>query len=217
MSRVHCLAVNPPLPEDLNAQGAALRRLAVRLVDDPEAADDVVQEAWVRALERPPREPGAVRGWMRRVVRGLSVDTLRSRARRRRVERPLGDLQPTDRDTVEGGLDLQIGVLEAVRALPEPYRTTVWRRYFDDAPPRAIAARDGLPVKTVKTRLHRGLAMLRERLDADHGGRRAAWLLPLAGFARPESLGCASRPRHSYEARPTAGWSGRWQPDATFG
>src|SRR5690606_25812636 len=72
-------------------------------------------------------------------------------------------------------------VIHAVRELPEAQRDAVLLRYFDDLPPRAIAERLGVPVATVKTRLKRGLAALRERLDAEHGDRRTwvAALLPI--------------------------------------
>jgi hypothetical protein len=55
-------------------------------------------------------------------------------------------------------------------------------RYFDGLLPAQIAAQLGVPLKTVKTRLHRALEMLRARLDAGHGGGRRGWsglLLPL--------------------------------------
>jgi len=48
-------------------------------------------------------------------------------------------------------------------------------RFFDELPPRAIAQRLSVPRDVVRQRLHRGLAMLRSRLDQDFGDRRA-WL-----------------------------------------
>jgi hypothetical protein len=79
-------------------------------------------------------------------------------------------------------------VVEALRALEEPYRSTLLLRYFEDLPPRAIARREGVPVETVRTRIKRGLECLRARLDREYGGDRGAWgaaLLPLARFPRP--------------------------------
>jgi hypothetical protein len=86
-------------------------------------------------------------------------------------------------------LELQSLLLEAVRGLEEPYRTAVVRRYFDGLPPRAIAAREGLPVKTVNTHLERGLQKLRGRLDARFGGDRRAWLEALMPLAVSPRLG----------------------------
>ncbi len=178
-------------PEELERQGVALRGLARSLLADAHAADDVVQEAFVRALERPPRNPASAGAWLRRVVRGLAIDGRRARSRRAQVERPIGEVEPAAPDPSRG-IETQISVLEAVRALPEPYRGIVWQRWFEGLPPREIAARSGEPVKTVKTRLHRALAMLRERLDAEHGGDRSAWALPLAALALPEALTSAA-------------------------
>ena len=70
-------------------------------------------------------------------------------------------------------------VLAAVKSLPEPYRTTVWQRYYEDRSPSEIAALQREPVKTVRTRLWRALARLREVLDRQSGDRRA-WLALMA-------------------------------------
>ncbi len=56
---------------------------------------------------------------------------------------------------------------ECVTALPEPYRGTLLLRYLRELTPNEIAAATGEPVRTVKTRLQRGLALLRERFDVD--------------------------------------------------
>ncbi|MEM7263157.1 MAG: carboxypeptidase regulatory-like domain-containing protein, partial [Planctomycetota bacterium] len=80
--------------------------------------------------------------------------------------------------------------VEAVLALPEPYREMVVRRYFHGATPTEIAARLDLPVKTVKTRLHRALERLRRELDERYGSR-AAWAvvaLPIAKSAVPTAI-----------------------------
>ncbi|MCE9594566.1 MAG: carboxypeptidase regulatory-like domain-containing protein [Planctomycetes bacterium] len=74
-----------------------------------------------------------------------------------------------------------------------PYRTTVLLRYFDGLPPRVIARRLGVPVKTVHSRIFRALGVMRERLESEHDGdRRAMWvaLVGLAGW-RDAALGGA--------------------------
>jgi len=52
----------------------------------------------------------------------------------------------------------------------------------------------GVPVATVHTRLSRALEKLRARLDREHGGKRRAWLVPVAGLAgrRTVQLGLAN-------------------------
>jgi hypothetical protein len=48
-------------------------------------------------------------------------------------------------------------------ALDEPYQTAIFLRYFEDLPPRAICRRTGANLATVKSRLQRGLVLLRAR------------------------------------------------------
>src|SRR6188474_251464 len=70
----------------LSAQAAGLRRLAFSIVRDADLAEDVVQDAYARALTASaPAGPGLV-GWLRVVVRGLARNRLRDDARRRARE-----------------------------------------------------------------------------------------------------------------------------------
>src|SRR5262249_51879569 len=71
----------------------------------------------------------------------------------------------------------------AVDALPAPLRSVVLLRWFEALPPRRIAAGLGLPGAAGWDQLRRALQLLRERLDAQHGGDRRAWLLPLVPIA----------------------------------
>jgi len=74
-----------------------------------------------------------------------------------------------------------------VFALDEPFRTVVLLRFFDDLAPRAIARQLGVPLATVHSRLQRGLARLRERLDRRPGCERRAWVAMLLSFLSPPS------------------------------
>jgi DNA-directed RNA polymerase specialized sigma24 family protein len=65
--------------EQLLEHRAFVQRLARELVRDAAAADDLAQEAWVRALERPPRM-GAARAWFRTVLANLAARERRGRA-----------------------------------------------------------------------------------------------------------------------------------------
>jgi len=163
-----------------------VRRLAVSLVRDRSAADDVEQETWLAGLRRP---VGAarVRAWLGSVVRRLAARARRGTARRERREeaaaRPEAAV-PSAGDVFEREA-VRRRVIEVVLGLDEPHRDALLLRYFEGLPPRAIARRLGLPVATVKTRLKRGLAAARARLDREHDGDRRAWmvlLLPVAGL-----------------------------------
>src|SRR5262249_36265479 len=69
-------------------------------------------------------------------------------------------------------------VVAALIGLREPYRGALMLRYFEGLSPEVIATRLQVPLETVKTRLRRGLAMMREELDASEG-RRDSRALPL--------------------------------------
>lgn len=165
-----------------------VRRVAFELVGSAAAADDVVQATWVAALEHPPRERRNLRGWLRRVTRNQALQSWRKSSRRgereREVARP--EAQPSTDELVERAA-LQREVCGHVLALDEALREVVLLRFFEDQPPPAIAARLGLPLKTVHSRLARALEKLRARLDDEHGQRRS-WCLALAPLAAGRGL-----------------------------
>ncbi len=151
-----------------------VRRLAAGLVHDPHAAEDVAQETWLRAVRRPPHPDPGLRSWFVQVARRLAIGGTRADSRRARRERAVArpEAQPGPDRAVER-LEVHRHVVEAVLALPPASREAVALRYFEGLSPREIARRTGLPVETVKTRLRRGLAALRARLDRELGGSAA--------------------------------------------
>lgn len=173
----------PDRIQALLSHSAWLDRLAHTLVRDPAEADEVVQEAWVRALENPPEDDRNLRGWMARVVRRVVARRYRSALRRGdhegRKEAPRGPKTPEE---VVEGVALQRELTDAVLGLPEGQRDVLLLRYFEDLPPRKIAARLDIPLNTVRSRLQRGTAALRGQLDEAHGGRRR-WALALVPLA----------------------------------
>jgi len=86
-------------------------------------------------------------------------------------------------------LEVHQQIVAAVQSLAEPYRTTIYLRYYDDHPPAKIATLLGEPVKTIKTRLWRGLQQLRQQLAHSYGSR-SAWLTAMVPAAA--SLGATS-------------------------
>ena len=77
--------------------GRAMRAYATRLLGDPVAAEDIVQEALVRLWRNPQvlhNGKGSVRGWLLTVVRNLVTDRIRARAARpRRSPRPPAEVR----------------------------------------------------------------------------------------------------------------------------
>jgi RNA polymerase sigma-70 factor (ECF subfamily) len=175
-----------PTLESLLAERAWVRSLARGLVACESDVDDVEQETWLAALRSPPRAETPRRAWLAAVVRNQARLLLRRAGRRDRFESAgaRAEAQPSTVSAVAHA-DALRALIAALLALEEPYRGTLLLRYFEGMPPQVIAARTGDPVGTVKTRLRRGLSMLRARLDDDEGrDRRRAIVLLLAGPPR---------------------------------
>jgi len=176
--------------EQLLAHASWARGLAARLVRDAATADDVVQRAWLAALERSPRQSERTRAWLGRVVRNLAWKERRAEARRDARERSAATPEATrGADELVAELEAQRLVVDALLAIEEPYRETLVRRWYRDEKPAAIAAAMAAPVRTVETRLARGLERLRAELTARRGAPRD-WglaLLPLA-WPAPQAL-----------------------------
>jgi RNA polymerase sigma factor (sigma-70 family) len=174
------MAADPIPHEMLLAHAGFLRRLARDLVGDPSAADDAVQEVYLRALERPPRNESNLRAWLRTVLTNL----IRTRARNdsRRTLRELDRLQPEAFALQHEHESALRSVTEAVLALEEPLRSTVLQHYFQGLSSSEIAEREHLPVSTVKSRLQRALEILRARMKRENGG---AWSRALIALVVP--------------------------------
>lgn len=165
----------------LRQHGASLRTLAASLLRDSHAADDAVQEVWLAALRTPPGHGGSVGGWLATALQNIARKLRRTE--RRRVAREdtvavrRGE-QVEDHAVASAREELLQRLVGAVTSLNAPYREAIWQRYFEGQAPRAIAARTGVPVATVKSRLQRGLEQLRKRLgDGDPADWRAGLLV----------------------------------------
>jgi len=131
-------------------------RLAMALVDSRERAEELVQDAFERALLRWDRldRPGA---YLRTVV----VNGARSELRRRSViRRHPPALQPA----VEMS-ESDLALLDALRSLTPRRRAALVLRFFDDQTESSIAEIMRCRVGTVKSLISRGLADLREVVE----------------------------------------------------
>jgi RNA polymerase sigma-70 factor (ECF subfamily) len=191
---------SPSVARELVAHSGALRRLARDLVGSSDA-DDLVQDTAVRALRSPPPVPHGLFSWLSTVMRNLASNRRRGDQRRRHHEAAAGggSSPPADADAVQR--DSVRAVTEALWSLPEPYQGTLVQRYFEELSPSRIAARHRVPVATVKSRLQRGLEMLRTALERREGrawraaigsafrlGARSGWLFPALSVSSMSTL-----------------------------
>jgi RNA polymerase sigma-70 factor (sigma-E family) len=144
-------------------------RLAYLLTSDRALAEDIVQDAFIRVASRLGglRDPHAVEAYLRRAVVNEVLGRRRSLARRERRERAAvagpATAQVSPMDTVDQRVDL----IQALNGLPLQQRVTMLLRYWLDLGEVEIAETMNCAVGTVKSRLSRGLATLREASSSD--------------------------------------------------
>lgn len=169
---------------------AWLRRLAAALVGESNA-DDLTQETWLAALSHRVDASRPLRPWLRKVATNFA----RRRGRDRIASEPAEespDSHSEDPFEVSAKIDSEAKLTESLRRLDEPFRSTLYLRFYEELSPKAIAQKTGVPPGTVRWRLKRGLELLRERLDADVAGGREAWMAMLAPLAALELKTAAS-------------------------
>lgn len=130
-----------------------LRKLAFALVGDADAAEDIVQEAFVRLyaswrrLDRIDHAPS----FLRRIV----VNQCHSRGRRFAVRERLDPLLRPPSTVDQPDVALHLDVWEALRSLPPRQRMCVVLRYLEDLSDADIADLMGCSIGTVKSQLHK--------------------------------------------------------------
>ena len=121
--------------------------------------DDLVQEVFLTAYTRirELRDPAAFGSWIATIARNRATDYLRQT--REQVELP---------DELPGGDPIDtatFAVLAIVRTLPEAYRDTLLMRLVEGMSGNEIAERSGLTPASVRVNLHRGMKLLREKME----------------------------------------------------
>lgn len=162
-----------------------LYRYLLRLVNEPTVAEDILQDTWLRAVERldgyDARQPFLA--WLFGIARHRAIDTLRQRARERRsLGRPAlareneeGErLDPLDQVAAHSPSPLeQVAEVELERrlaalfaGLPLHYREALTLRFHQELRLDEIAELLAIPLSTAKTRVQRGLILLRQRAES---------------------------------------------------
>jgi RNA polymerase sigma-70 factor (ECF subfamily) len=144
--------------------------LALRVIRDPRAAEDVTQEVFLHLWEHADRfDPvrGGLRTWLGTLTHRRAVDQVRrEEARRRRAERV--GAQPVGLPDVEEmaiALVTAERVREALDVLPREQREAVELAYFGGKTYREVAVALGIPEGTAKSRLRLALRRIADALD----------------------------------------------------
>lgn len=153
--------------------------LALRMTGREEDARDAAQDAFLTALRKLSsfRGEAAFTTWMHRVTVNACYDLLRKRQRQPLLDRggednlprPEPPPAPDHADVTVLSIDVQRALLE----VPEDFRVVMILHDVQDLPQEEVAAIVGVPVGTVKSRLHRGRVALAKALNIQRE-RRAA-------------------------------------------
>jgi RNA polymerase sigma-70 factor (ECF subfamily) len=139
---------------------------AGRLLADDDAALDVLQQAWMRALRtiRRLEQPEQLRSWLYSLVRGLAIDRIRKRYSIQRLEQEFAEQNVEADDEPAFGDDDAAAVHQAIDQLPPRLKEVVLLHLLEDLPIAEVAAIVGCPEGTVKSRLYYGKRALRTLL-----------------------------------------------------
>jgi RNA polymerase sigma-70 factor (sigma-E family) len=155
----------------------SLRRFAYVMLRDGAAAEEIVMEAFAKALSRwrlfsKAEHPSA---YLRQIV----VNLCRSKMRRKAIEYRVNALTGGNPDEHRSGWNddahsTRMDIWEAVTRLPDRQRVCVVLRYLEDMTEPEIADALQIPVGTVKSQLSRGRAKLARWLGSDLLGGEAS-------------------------------------------
>jgi len=152
--------------------------MALKIVRDEGAAEDIVHDAFIAIVERADQyrvERGSVAAWLITAVRNLALDYTRRHTRRAEITE--NDLQHEPVEPVPDPEQLswlereRTSVRAALATLSPAQRATLETAFFEGLSYPEIAEREGVPLGTVKSRAARALAALREALDAEEEAR----------------------------------------------
>ncbi len=159
-----------------------LLRYLLFLTSSRELAEDLFQEVWMRVLVRGGQFNGKARfdTWLFTIARNLVIDYRRKRTLASLDElfdstseddRPMTfevmDEQPTPFDRLASGEDRK-RISQALLELDTVYREVLVLRFHEELSLQEIAAVTRAPLSTVKSRLYRGLAAIKPRLEDGH-------------------------------------------------
>lgn len=151
-----------------------LHRTAFLIVRDSAAAEDIAQEsmlAAIRAIDsfdwRRPFRP-----WIHRIAMNRSLDWLRKQERRRETRLDATAFDPPSEGPTEPA-EISDRVLGALDRLDPDQRVAIVMRHALGYTPREIGRMLDEPSGTIRARISRGLAVLRESFQGESGGRNA--------------------------------------------
>ncbi len=145
--------------------------VALRMTGNRDEAEEVVQEAFVRAYEALSSFDVRYRffSWLYRILSNLALDTLKRGKRRESLAPDIPDTDPSP-ETLQEESEVAESVQRAIGKLPPDYRAVIVLRHFQELSYEEIARILDVPEKRVKSRLFSARMMLRESLGREGYG-----------------------------------------------
>ncbi|QDU68554.1 sigma-70 family RNA polymerase sigma factor [Engelhardtia mirabilis] len=156
------------LAEVFDATATDLLQLALHLVGDVATAEDLVQQTFLAAIEAPEEFDGQRKlgAWLAGILANRARRVHRDRGRALDVEWLARGLDLDDPVEILAHRELSIALLQALDGLPEPYREPALMRFRHGLEPGEIAHTLRRSPGTVRSQLHRAVALLRRSVPA---------------------------------------------------
>jgi len=149
---------------------AALNGIIHRMVDEPQLAEDILQEAFLKIwnnFRQYDQSKGRLFTWMMNITRNLTIDTLRSKGYKKQKkisndENSVNNVQ--DFNQSADRFDM-LGLRKQVASLKPEQKAIIDLAYFNGLTQEEISREMGIPLGTVKTRMRSAIIELRKILQ----------------------------------------------------
>ena len=159
----------------VNEYSSSLYAHAMMRLGEPRAAEDAVQETFLRAYRAMPRFEGEfhLRAWLHRILTNVCFDEGDRRRREVRAFDRAAALAELDGPPADEVLDIdrayaQREVATALASLPVAYREALELRYVEQLSFREVADATGVSEENARARVHRGRAALRRLISGPY-------------------------------------------------
>lgn len=162
------------IPETAAKYGAYCRSIACNILQNPEDAEECLNDTWLRAWNAmPDQRPAQLKPFLGRLTRWVSLDRRRHEGRERRgsgdFDLALEELDgclagPDTAETALETAELTAAINRFLASLRPDERTVFLARYYFGYPLRTVAQRHGFGLSKVKTMLHRTRKKLQSQL-----------------------------------------------------
>ena len=149
----------------------ALNTVIVKLINDQQLAEDILQEAFVKIWNNfSSYDPskGRLFTWMLNITRNLTIDTIRSKSfkKQAKIQKTENAVSYTSNNIDENDKFDALGIRKQTMLLKEDQKRVIDLAYFEGFTQEEISKKLGIPLGTVKTRTRTAISVLKKLLQA---------------------------------------------------